>query len=165
MGAAASPGKPARAGTARPRARRRWVVLGVIAVAFLVIAFRRDLLALLPPPAVVADRSVLPSCGVEVATSQDGPWNSDARDCFWSAYLDGQPAEFISTRPTVEGARITTIYRIVSRGTIEVIVDARRNQFASRDWTILDCPFLRLLDGEPAPNFGPGEDCDVRPID
>ena len=51
-------------------------------------------------PRSVADRVPLPSCGVERATTQTGPWNVDARVCFAAAYRSRSPAEFVTTRPS-----------------------------------------------------------------
>jgi hypothetical protein len=97
-------------------------------------------------PAVVRDRPALPSCGQEARTQTDG-LNQEARRCFWDAYLANRPAEFISTRPTVEGDPITSIYRILAAGSIEVFVDQRQDRYSKGGWYRLACPGLRLIEG------------------
>jgi hypothetical protein len=100
-------------------------------------------------PSLVRDRSPLPSCGEETGT-QSGSRNPEARRCFWDAYLAGRPAELISTRPTVEGDPITSIYRILPAGSIEVFVDQRRDRYSRGGWYRLGCLDLAL-------NGGPGQ--------
>ena len=88
-------------------------------------------------PAVVRDRPALPSCGQEMATQL--VFNLQARQCFWDAYVANRPAEFISTRPTVEGDPITSIYRILGPASIEVFVDQRRDRYSKGGWYRLEC--------------------------
>ena len=144
--------------------RRLLIAVGFLAVLLVGILFGRQLLALLPPPASVDGRSPVPSCGVEQA-GLGGPWNVPARTCFWSAYLNGQPAEFTSTRPTIEGAPITTIYRVLGPGQVEIIIDTRQDPYSNRGWAHLLCPRLIAQEGQPQPDFGWGDDCVGLPID
>jgi hypothetical protein len=113
-----------------------------------------------PVPQEVADRAPLPSCGIENATTQWGPWDTPARECFWNAYQQGQPAEFISTRLTTEGDPITTIYRVLSAGQIEVFMDTTRDRFGDQGWLRFDCKTLAsaatLANG---PDFGVDDSC------
>ncbi len=107
----------------------------------------------------VAHRSTLPSCGQEV-TTQDSGFDLEGRRCFWDAYLAGRPAEFISTRPSVEGDPITTIYRVLAPGHAEVFTDATKDRFGSGGWEKRTCRTLRLVKGGPVePDFGPDETC------
>lgn len=119
----------------------------------------------LVPPAV-ADRTVLPSCGSERATSQHGPWNEAARICFWDAYRAHRPAEFASTQLTTEGDPITSIYRVLGAGLVEIFIDSTQDRFASdRGWQRLDCSTLATVHSLAlAPDFGPDNTCVATPL-
>lgn len=111
-------------------------------------------------PAAVASRTVLPSCGVEDAIRQDGPWNELARACFWDAYQKQRPAEFATTRLTIEGDPITWIYRILGPGHAEVFFDQTQDHWSAGGWLRLDCSALVAIDSTaPAPDFGPADSC------
>jgi hypothetical protein len=111
-------------------------------------------------PSVVADRTPLPSCGTEDATTQHGPWNAAARACFWSAYLAGGPAEFQSTRLTVEGDPVLTIYRALEPHRVEVFVDSTLDRYGFPGWARFDCATLSLSGAaDPKPDFGPDNSC------
>lgn len=113
-----------------------------------------------PIPKVVAERSPLPSCGVEIATTPAGPWNPAARKCFWSAYQQGRPSEFVSTRPTIEGDPITTIYRVVSAGKIEVFMDTTQDRYSEpAGWWRFDCKTLSPLETPAEPDFVVDDSC------
>lgn len=117
-------------------------------------------------PAAVANRTVLPPCGVERATTQQGPWNEAARECFWQAYRAQRPAEFVSTRLTTEGDPITSIYRVVAGGAVQVFIDSTQDRFAAdRGWQRLDCSTLATVQSPaPAPDFGPDNTCVATPL-
>ena len=107
-------------------------------------------------PRVVVDRSPLPPCGSETTTQTDG-FNVAGRRCFWDAYLNRRAAEFVSTRPTVEGDPITLIFRLLGDGRIEVFEDQTHDRFSWGGWLRLDCPGLSI--NEPSleqPDFLPG---------
>lgn len=111
-------------------------------------------------PFEVASRTVLPFCGMERATTQRGPWNQSARECFWKAYLAQRPAEFISTRLTIEGDPFTAIFRVLAGGRVEVFVDTTQDRFGDRGWERLDCPTLAHAETlAPVPDFGPDGSC------
>jgi hypothetical protein len=114
-----------------------------------------------PVPKVVSGRPALPSCGTEHATTQTGPWNEKARRCFWDAYQKAQPAEFVTTRLTTEGDPVTTIYRVLGPGRVEVFVDGTQDKFsATRAWIRLDCQTLASASTlATSPDFGPDESC------
>jgi hypothetical protein len=95
-----------------------------------------------PIPQEIAERSPLPACGIENATTQNGPWNTAGRECFRNAYQQGQPAEFVSTRLTTEGDPITTIYRVLSAGKIEVFMDTTQDKYGAQGWLRFDCRTL-----------------------
>lgn len=116
-------------------------------------------------PPEVANRVVLPPCGGENATTQRGPWNQPGRECFWEAYLAHHPAEFISTRLSIEGDPITSIYRVLGGGRVEVFVDDSRDRYpAVGGWARLDCSALATPGSlAPPPDFGP-DDCLVTPL-
>jgi hypothetical protein len=120
-------------------------------------------------PAVVVNRSVLPPCGFET-TTQSGGFNIAGRRCLWDAYLGRRPAEFVSTRPTVEGDPITFIFRVLGDGRVEVFEDQTHDRFSLGGWLHLDCPGLSIDDaslGQPAfaPGMpGPSGECAETPI-
>ena len=111
-------------------------------------------------PAAVVNRTVLPGCGVEIATRQDGPWNEAARACFWAAYQSHRQAEIATTQLTIEGDPVTSIYRILGAGHVEVFIDQTQDHWSAGGWLRLDCPALAAIDSAaPAPDFGPGDNC------
>jgi len=116
------------------------------------------------PPAV-ANRLLLPTCGTERATTPHGPWNEAARACFVDAYRAQRPAEFVSTSLTTEGDPITSIYRVLPAGQIEIFIDSTQDRFAGkpRGWQQLECSTLFIADspGSPVPatDFGPDNTC------
>ena len=79
-------------------------------------------LQFLSAPAEVQNRVALPACGVELV-GRGGPWDLEARDCFWNAYLAGRPAEFITTRPSGGGEPLVAIFRTLGPGRVEVFAD------------------------------------------
>lgn len=103
----------------------------------------------------VERRAPLPSCGHESVT-REGGYDVGARRCFWDAYREGRPAEFISTSVSVEGDPVTTIYRSVAPGRVEVYVDATKDRFGSGRWEKYTGKGLRLIQGGPvSPSFAP----------
>lgn len=115
-------------------------------------------------PAAVANRAPLTVCGVENA-GQRGPWNEAGRACFWKAYLDHQPAEFVSTRPTTEGDPITTIYRVLPDGSVEVFIDSTQDKWGSGRWEHLSCRSLAHAEnGTLSNDFGPDDTCVAIPL-
>lgn len=117
-------------------------------------------------PAEVANRSSLPFCGIESTVGGAGP-DLDARRCFWDAYLEGLPAEFITTQSTIEGDPLTFVYRVLGQGHVEVFVDQTYDMAGpspASNWIRLDCRTLAIMEGDQGqPAFGPG-DCDELPI-
>jgi hypothetical protein len=110
-------------------------------------------------PAAVRERSALPSCGSE-SVAAGGRANLDGRRCFWSAYEEGRPAEFVSTQRTIEGDPITSIYRVLPGGAAEVFIDSTKDAWSARTWLHLACPGLALIDGAAdQPAFGAAEGC------
>lgn len=115
-------------------------------------------------PAEVAGRLGVPACGRET-TTQDSGFNTQARLCFWTAYLGGRPAEFISTRPTIEGDPITYVYRVLGTGQVEVFIDSNKDKCGSGAWTKLVCRTLGVIDsGVVVPDFGPDGSCIEVPV-
>jgi len=108
-------------------------------------------------PAMVASRIPVPSCGVERG-GHDGPWNIEGRACFWQAYRARRPAEFISTRPTIEGDPITSIYRVLPDGSVEVFIDSTQDTFGSGKWSHATCRTLSEQVGADL-DFGPDDTC------
>ncbi|HYU50934.1 MAG TPA: hypothetical protein VEO91_13515 [Candidatus Limnocylindria bacterium] len=104
----------------------------------------------------MASREPLPFCGQEPSSSGID-FNLPARQCFWDAYQRRRPAEFITTKSTIEGDPVTMIYRVRRDGRIEVFVDATQDQYSARLWSRLDCPTLSRADDAIQPAFGPGD--------
>jgi hypothetical protein len=105
-------------------------------------------------PAEVATRRALPFCGVEKAPApQPGEFYDRAvRLCFWNAHLAGMEAEFVSIQSTVEGARIATIYRLASDGTVEVLTDFTQDAVGGGTWQASTC--ATVVEGEGASLLG-----------
>jgi hypothetical protein len=116
-----------------------------------------------PVPLEVANRTPLPSCGTERATTPLGPWNQAGRNCFLLAYREQRPAEFTRTRLTSEGDPITSIYRIIDRDRVEVFIDSTQDRFGSGGWQRLNCLTLTIVQA-PAPDFGPDNSCAETPL-
>ena len=110
-----------------------------------------------------------PSCraaAIENAIRQDGPWNAAGRACFWTAYQGGQPAEFTSTRLTMEGDPITTIYRVLGDERVELFIDSTQDRYGSGAWEHAACTSLAAItDGLVEPDFGPDESCEFTPLE
>ncbi|HEX5823407.1 MAG TPA: hypothetical protein VFY18_03015 [Candidatus Limnocylindrales bacterium] len=107
-------------------------------------------------PAIVRDRVALPPCGEE-AVRGDGVVNLAGRRCLWTAYLEHRPAEFVTTQWSVEGDPITSIYRVLPGGSVEVFIDSTQDVWSARTWLRLACPGLSLIEGAAGqPAFGPG---------
>ena len=117
-------------------------------------------------PAAVRDRAPLPSCGVENATRQDGPWNVSARRCLVAAYAAGAGAEFVSTRPTVEGDSFRVVYRVLGAAEVEILIDSTQDAWSNRTWERIRCRQLTIDEtATPAPDFAWGEGCSTETIE
>ena len=117
-----------------------------------------------PPACCRRKPRPLPACGVENA-GQMGPWNEAGRACFWKAYLEHQPSEFVSTRPTAEGDPITTIYRVLPDGSVEVFIDSTQDKWGSGRWEHLSCRTLAHYEnGTLSNDFGPDDTCVATPL-
>jgi len=95
-------------------------------------------------PDEVRNRSELPFCGHEVVqrTADGDLYDAEARICFWSAHEAGQPAEFISEGLTVEGGRITQIWRLLPSGGLEIFTDATQDPLSTPEWIRTRCDGL-----------------------
>ena len=58
------------------------------------------------------------------------------------AFESGRSAELTSTMTSVEGDPITRIIRVLEDGTVEVFVDATRDNYGSGQWERLRCTAL-----------------------
>jgi hypothetical protein len=114
---------------------------GVLVVAIALLAAG---CALLPPPTPdwVLNRTELPECGAEEVAA-DRPPNREARECLINAWREGDAAELVSERRTVEGDPVTTIYRVLPDGSVELFVDMTRDRYGSGEWERLVCSGLR----------------------
>jgi hypothetical protein len=65
------------------------------------------------------------------------------RECLRAAWESGQPAEFASTFWTIEGDPFTVVYRVLSRGQLEVFDDASQDHWGSGEWSFRICTQLR----------------------
>jgi hypothetical protein len=107
-------------------------------------------------PVAVRERIALPACGQE-RIRLDANANVEGRRCLWSAYEERRPAEFITTQFSIEGDPITSIYRILPGGAVELFIDSTQDAWSARTWLHLACPGLSLIPDAPAqPAFGPG---------
>jgi hypothetical protein len=100
-------------------------------------------------PQAVKARAVLPPCGTEIQRVETGLGpaigpDQAMRACLLSAYQAGKPVEFISHRPSIEGNYITTIYRVLGPGEIEVLIDSTRDPFGAGRWEQSQCAGLSL---------------------
>ncbi len=98
-------------------------------------------------PAEVSGRTELPSCPEERREQGDPP-NAEGRQCLLTAFEEGRPAEFVSTRPTIEGDPITTIYRVWPSAElpVEIFQDATRDRYGSGAWSYVGCEALEPTD-------------------
>ena len=118
-----------------------------------------------PPPAEVVNRAPLPSCGQEVVMRlEDGDRrDASARECLWSAYEAGEPAEFVSLSVTVEGGRVLDIWRVIGPENVELYVDATHDRGGSMSWQLFRCTTIDgvrgLFEQEDVLSLGPGA-CD-----
>jgi hypothetical protein len=95
---------------------------------------------LLAAPAEVRERTDLPDCGVELVGS-GGPFDLEARQCFWDAYLQGLPAEFITTRPAGGGQPLLVIFRTLGNRKVEYYADL--SAIAGKpSWALTTCTGL-----------------------
>lgn len=95
-------------------------------------------------PDEVRNRSELPFCGHEVIerTGEGDLYDAEVRTCFWDAHQAGEPAEFISEGLTVEGGRITQIWRLLPSGGLEIFTDATQDPLSTPEWTRTRCAGL-----------------------
>jgi hypothetical protein len=151
-----------RAG-ARPALLTGWALLLVAACGAL--PTQTDSL-LASAPQQVRDRTPLPACGLELF-GRGGPWNLPARQCFWDAYVAGEPAEFITTRPSGAGKPLVVIFRSLGGGKAEYFADESAI-WGGPVWTWTTCDMLSAT-SDPAVAIdwvpGPEEPCDQRRIE
>lgn len=104
-----------------------------------------------PIPAEFTERTELPSCGHEVVerTPEGDFHDAEATACFLAAYEAGEPAEFISESLTPETGRITTVFRVLSPGEIEIFRDSTQDPLSTPEWTRASCDSIREIDQDP----------------
>jgi hypothetical protein len=115
-------------------------------------------------PAAVAERDPLPSCGLEVVEREVGGdvYDTTARECFWAAWLEQRPAEFVSVPITVEGGRITEVYRNLADSGVEIYLDWSSDPFGPHPgWVRTECAALMVYANPAAPDvlFFEGTGC------
>jgi len=106
-----------------------------------------------PPPAI-ASRPPVAFCGTEDA-GLAGPFNPIARECFWAAVVNRQPAEFKSTRANAEGRPFVELWRFEGNGPIVVYTSG------ASGWSKLTCAMLLVPDHE---RLFDHTDCDQREV-
>lgn len=89
----------------------------------------------------MANREPLESCGSEEAGLGEGI-DPAARACLLEAFESGGSAELTSTMTSVEGDPTTRIIRVLEDGTVEVFIDATRDNYGSGEWERLRCAAL-----------------------
>lgn len=92
-------------------------------------------------PDWITNRQPLPSCGEEIVVGGDGT-NEAARRCMLTAFVEGTGAEMISTVTTVEGDPVVRYIRVHENGTVELFIDASRDQHSASNWQRLRCEAL-----------------------
>jgi len=104
-----------------------------------------------PIPAEFVERTELPSCGHEVVerTPEGDLHDAEATACFLKAYEAGEPAELISESLTVEGGRITTVFRVLGPGEIEIFRDSTQDPLSTPEWTRTRCEAIREIAQDP----------------
>ena len=85
-----------------------------------------------PAPALISNRRASPLCGMEQA-GLAGPFDVRARNCFMTALLAGDAAEFVSRRADVGGAPFLELWRFEGSGPVTVF----RGEAGS--WSQLRC--------------------------
>ena len=79
-----------------------------------------------------ADRRRMPSCGTYTAPAGElADADRTARACFLDAFRQGEQKELTITVTSIEGDPITTIYRVLGAGDLELFVDASADEFAA----------------------------------
>lgn len=90
-------------------------------------------------PAAFRDRPALPTCApVVVPQGQTVP--AAVRDCLTGADARRDGAEVRVTSLTTEGDPVTTYYRSLPGGGLEVFTDATEDSFGSAGWSHDRCP-------------------------
>ena len=104
-----------------------------------------------PIPAEFTERTELPLCGHEIVerTAEGDFHDAEATACFLAAYEAGDPAEFISETLTPETGRITTIFRVLGPGEIEIFRDTTQDPLSTPGWTRTMCDAIREIDRDP----------------
>ena len=70
-----------------------------------------------------------------------------------------------ATRPTAEGDPITTIYRVLPDGSVEVFIDSTQDKWGSGRWEHLSCRTLAHYEnGTFSNDFGPDDTCVATPL-
>jgi hypothetical protein len=166
---AGTPGRPIPSDGGSHNPRMATPIRSILAAVFLVIAAcdppsssisGESIVVGGPVPRAVAERAPLPACGIESASTQNGPWNLAARRCFLDAYQAGRAAELLVTRLTIEGDPIRTLFRILGPGRVEVFIDSTRDAWSAKTWEQYGCRSLVVvLDGSPQPDFSVDDTC------
>jgi hypothetical protein len=107
------------------------------------------------PPAI-AERPLLPFCGVERAGRRRPP-DDAVRSCVWTAFGRREPAEFALIRVTMQGDPVAIISRVLPDGSAEMFEDATQDELNAGRY------FHRLCDGlvpRPAPRLFALAGCD-----
>jgi len=105
-------------------------------------------------PSEVLAREPLPACGIEIVerTAAGDVRNPDARDCFWTAWQEGRPAEFVTVGLTIEGGRVTEVVRVLAADAVEWFIDWSGDPFGPYDgWVRMECTGIATHPGD-----GPG---------
>jgi hypothetical protein len=105
-------------------------------------------------PSEVLAREPLPACGIEIVerTAAGDVRNADARDCFWTAWQEGRPAEFVTVGLTIEGGRVTEVVRVLAADAVEWFIDWSGDPFGPYDgWVRMECTGIATHPGD-----GPG---------
>jgi hypothetical protein len=91
-------------------------------------------------PSALEDWPEEPSCGRYENLNE--PVSADHRrgnQCLLDAFAAGRPAELVVTSPTIDSGPITTYYRVLGPGRVEVFIDSTKDSYSSQRWVHLVC--------------------------
>lgn len=92
-----------------------------------------------------SDAAVVEDCGDE-DTMHGTSYNVAGRECLLAAFEAGRPATFVSNAVTVEGAPVSTTYRVLGPELVEVAYDNREDPLGSGRIDFYRCPRLVPVD-------------------
>ncbi len=90
-------------------------------------------------PAAFRDRAALPSCGSATGEAGDAGPPPAAAACLDAALRGARGAELRVVAFTTEGDPVTSYYRALPGGGVEVLVDSTQDEFGTGGWSRRSC--------------------------